>query len=81
MTKSYVTLLTAAGNLEAEIWRGLLEAQGLRVQLRQESAGAAYGLAVGPLGEVEVLVAVEDEAQARLLVDDYYAGKLDTPDE
>ena len=79
MSDRFILLLTAAGNLEAEIWRGMLEAQDLRVQLRRESAGQAVGLGIGPLGAVEVMVAAEDEAEARQLMDDYYAGRLDQP--
>jgi hypothetical protein len=46
----------AYGQLEAEMVRGLLEAQGIMVFLSQEGAGHAFALTVGPMGLVQVLV-------------------------
>jgi hypothetical protein len=65
------------GELEAELIRGLLEAQGIPAILNQEGAGRAYGLGVGPLGMVQILVPQSALANARKVLDDYYAGKFE----
>lgn len=49
---------------EAEILRGLLEAQGIRVMLSKEGASTAYGLTAGTFGEVEVFVSAAQAAEA-----------------
>ena len=66
-----------SGELQADLLRNLLEAQGLQVFLNQEGAGKAYGLTVGPLGQVQVLVPEHQSQQARQIVEDYYAGKFE----
>lgn len=63
-----------AGDLQAEMLRGLLEAQGFKVWLSQEGAGKAYGLTLSTLGAVQILVPSESAERARLLMDNYYAG-------
>lgn len=80
MAEDFVEIATTSGPVQAEILRGLLEAQGIEVVLRRESAGTAYGIGVGPLGEVTVCVRATDENAARSLVDDYYAGRLTDPE-
>lgn len=69
-------LEVVSGDLQAELLRGLLEAQEIPVLLSQEGAGRAIGLSVGPLGEVEILVRTEDLPRARGLLEEYYAGKF-----
>ena len=69
-------LEVVSGDLQAELLRGLLEAQEIPVLLSQEGAGRAIGLSVGPLGEVEILVRAEDLPRARQVLEDYYAGKF-----
>jgi hypothetical protein len=59
----YVEVYSANGQLDADMIRLMFEAAGLHVLTRGESAGAVYGLTVGPLGEVRVLV-LESEVQA-----------------
>ncbi len=44
------------GQLEAEMVKGFLEAQGLNVSLSQESVGRTLGLFAGRLGQVKVFV-------------------------
>jgi hypothetical protein len=70
-------LIEISGELEAELLRGLLEAQGIPAILNQESAGRAYGLGVGPLGVVQILVPETALANARQILDDYYAGEFE----
>ena len=79
MTNSkWETVAEVYGDLEAEIIRGLLQAEGIPVTLSKEGAGQAIGLQIGPLGEVQVLVPTDHVDNARGIVDDYFAGKLDT---
>ena len=70
-----------SGELQADLLRNLLEAQGIQVFLNQEGAGKAYGLTVGPLGQVQVLVPEHQSQEASQIVDDYYAGKFETNEE
>jgi len=67
-----------AGGIQAEILRGYLEAQGIPVWLSQEGAGRVYGLGIGVLGNVQILVPSSSYEKARALLDDYYAGKIET---
>ena len=69
------------GDLEAEIIRGLLQAEGILVTLSKEGAGQALGLQIGALGEVQVLVSTENVDKARLIVDDSFAGNYDTDEQ
>jgi len=69
-----------SGELQADLMRNLLEAQGIKVFLNQEGAGKAYGLTVGPLGQVQVLVPKSKSQEARQIVDDYYDGKFNVND-
>jgi hypothetical protein len=62
------------GPLEAEILRGLLEANDIPVFLSQEGLGRVYGLTVGPLGIVQILVPKSKAQIARSLLQDYDAG-------
>ena len=79
MSDEYVVVETTAGNIEAEILKGLLEAQGVTVMLRQESAAAALGLGagVGKMGEVDLLVPKDQETAARQVLKDYHEGKFE----
>lgn len=78
MTKiEYVEVYTANGQLEADMIRLMLEASGLHVITRQESAGLVYGLTVGPLGEVPILVPENEAADAVELLKAMEEGKLD----
>jgi hypothetical protein len=66
------------GELQAEILRGLLEAQGMKVWLSQEGIGhSVYPVTIGPMGRVQILVPQEQSQSARALLADYYAGKLE----
>jgi len=74
-------VIEVSGEFQANLLRNLLEAQGIKVFLNQEGAGKAYGLTVGPLGQVQVLVPEHQSQEARQIVDDYYAGKFETNEE
>ncbi len=66
-----------AGDLQAEMLRGLLEAQGIQVWLSQEGAGKAIGLTIPTLGLVQILVPSRQVDQSRSLLEAYYSGALE----
>lgn len=65
------------GQLQAEILKGLLEAQGIMVWLNQEGAAHAYAVAVGTLGMVEILVPSSMLEKARQILEAYYRGDFE----
>lgn len=81
MEPKFSVVATASGRLEADIIKGMLEAQGVEARLSYESAGMAYGLGVGRLARVEILVREEQVPQAEAILDDYQSGKYAEEDE
>jgi hypothetical protein len=68
MAHKFVVVFTTAGGGQAAIIQTMLQAAGIPAQTSQEGAGAAYGLTVGPLGLVDILVPdTHAEAAQRLL--------------
>lgn len=65
------------GQLQAEILRGLLEAQGIMVWVNSPGAAHAYALSVGTLGTVELLVPSSFVDQARQILESYYRGDFE----
>jgi hypothetical protein len=63
-----------SGDIEAELLRGLLEAQEIPVMLSKEGAGHALGLQIGPLSEIQILVPSTRREEARQILAVYYAG-------
>lgn len=78
MTANWVLLTKINETIQAELLRGLLEAQGIQVLLAQEGAAKAIGISVGALGEIDVMVSGEQEAQARDVLASYYGGEFET---
>jgi len=78
--KDWVVVEKVAGELKAELLRGLLEAQGIPTRLVQEGVGRAVGLTVGPMGEVEIMVPTQNRSQARHVIAQYYAGEFEGED-
>lgn len=78
---SWEIVAEISGEVQAELLRGLLEAQGIPVLLNQEGAGRAYGLNVGPLGVVQILTPTASAKEARRVLADYYAGVFETAEE
>ncbi|MCS7178121.1 MAG: hypothetical protein RML46_12955 [Anaerolineae bacterium] len=65
----YGVVAVTQGLLQAEVVRTYLRSHGIpTVLLRYESAGRAIGITVDGLGEVQVLVPVRWERQARRLL-------------
>lgn len=71
-------VFVANGMLEAETVKILLESFGIPAFTNQESAGAAYGLTVGPLGEVDVFVPHQHLQEAKKIINDMKSGKLES---
>lgn len=68
------------GSFLAEIIRGLLEAQEIDVVLSQEGAGRAYGLTVGTLGRVQILVPTKDLDRAQRILEEYETSTMAGPE-
>jgi hypothetical protein len=72
--KKWVQVASIQAEVQAELLRGLLEAQGIPVLLSREGAGRALGLTIGPLGEVNILVPGEFQAEAKNIIRQYEGG-------
>jgi hypothetical protein len=70
-------LIEISGEPQAEILKGLLEAQGISVRLSQEGVGRVLAVTVGPLGQVQILVPEDELAQARKVIEKYNAGEFE----
>jgi hypothetical protein len=71
-SKQWIQVGEVTDAFEAEMLRGLLEAQGISVVITQEGAGKAIGITGGRLGSVEVYVAPHQAEEARKLLADYF---------
>ena len=76
-TETWQVVAEISGEVQAELLRGLLEAQGIQVLLNQEGAGRAYGLAIGSLGTVQILTPKSSAEIARQVLSDYYSGRFE----
>lgn len=65
-----VTVYRSQGILGAEVVKAKLEAAGIPALLKYESAGLVLGLTVDGLGQVEVQVTADREAEAMALIAD-----------
>lgn len=74
---TWKSVISVQGELQAEVMRGLLEAQGIPVNLSQEGVARAYGLGVGPLSEVEILVPDNYVEAAQKVIERYQAGEFE----
>jgi hypothetical protein len=76
---AWEVLDTVVGDLQAEIIRGLLEANDIPVVLTQEGIGkSVYPVVIGPLANIQVLVPQKDIELARQLLLEYNSGAYDT---
>jgi Putative prokaryotic signal transducing protein len=73
----WVLIDQAQGQLQAEIIKGLLEAQGIMVWLNQEGAAHAYAIEIGTLGTVEILVPSSMVVEAQAILDEYKRGDFE----
>ena len=65
-----VSVYIAHGQVEAQLIKSLLEAEGIPTMIAQEGAGAAYGLTVGILGNAEIFVREKDADEAKKLIEE-----------
>jgi hypothetical protein len=79
--QEWVIIEEVQGELQAQLLRGFLESQGIPVKLNQEGAGRAFGLTVGHLGSVQILVPIAFEEKGKRVLTEYDAGLYEHPDE
>jgi putative signal transducing protein len=65
-----IAIATGVDPFQATLIKSQLEAYNIPVLLSHESAGVAYGVTVGSLGLVDILVAEEHRQEAQAILDD-----------
>jgi hypothetical protein len=75
MPDKYVVVDTVSGRGIAEILRSFLQSQGIQCELSQEALGSVYGLTVGSLGSVDLLVPSYQGKRARELIREYHRSQ------
>lgn len=78
--EEWVLVDKVQGQLQADILKGLLEAQGVTVWLNSQGAARAYAVSVGTLGAVELLVPSSAAENARQVLEAYYRGDFEDMD-
>ena len=68
MPENYEVVYVANGHTAAEMIRIFLQSEGIPAEIIGESAGTAYGLTVGPLGEVEIWVPASRKLEASAIL-------------
>lgn len=76
--KEWKKIEQAPDTIQAEVLRGLLEAQGFQVLISKEGYQSAIGITGYPLANIEILVPKDQATEAKQILQDYYAGKFDT---
>ncbi len=61
----------------AEILRGLLEAQGIMVNIVREGYQAAYGIGSQPSVRIDIMAPNDQVDEAKQILADYDAGKFE----
>jgi len=77
----FVSVYTAEGMLAGEMVKLLLESFRIPVMIAQESIGHTYGLNVGPMGEVSILVPEDQAEDAKDILASMESGDLEAEDE
>jgi hypothetical protein len=72
MSDRYISVGVVSGNLEAEMIKSYLQSLDIPCLLSEEAVGRVYGLGVGPLAEVEILVPSRYEQAAREAMQSYW---------
>jgi hypothetical protein len=75
MVDRFIVIDTVSGRTEAEFLLSFLRARGIKCELSQEAIGWVYGLGVGPLAEVDILVPSRQGKQARQAIKEYHKAK------
>ena len=63
-----VEVYRAAGELEAQVIRGLLDGYGIPCLLRSEATGSVFALTVDGMGEVKIMVSESRVEEAKGLI-------------
>jgi Putative prokaryotic signal transducing protein len=71
----YEVLTEVQGSMEAEFIKSYLNAQGIDVELFQESVGRIYALTINGLGRVQIFVPKDQAAEARQFLEEYNNAK------
>jgi hypothetical protein len=79
--QKYVRIYSAEGKLAAEMVRLLLESFDINAILSQESVGTTYGLVLGTLGEVFILVPENKAQDAIQILESMDRGELEIDDD
>jgi hypothetical protein len=77
MQSDFEIVYTAHGQMDAELIKVLLEANGLQTAVVGESIGATYGFTFGPLGDRDILVPTVQADCARAILDAMERGELE----
>ncbi len=77
----WVVAAKVAGELQGELLKGLLEAQGITVHLAIEGAARAIGITIPQLGEVEIMVPDNQLQEAQDIIEQYEAGGFEEPED
>jgi hypothetical protein len=72
-----VSIAEVSGDMQAEMLRGLLEAQGIDVMLSEESAARAIGINMPGMGIVHLMVRAEQAEAAQKILQEYDDGELE----
>ena len=65
----WIKIKEAQGIVKAQIIKGLLEASGIPVKLKHETAAVLFGITMNGIGKVEILVPREYENLAKNLIE------------
>lgn len=76
-TDEWVVVYTSSGSSLSEVICQLLNSFGIETKLSQESAGKAYGLTIGSLGQAFVLVRQSQAEYSKLILQEYEKEFLD----
>ncbi|MGD8458548.1 MAG: DUF2007 domain-containing protein [Anaerolineales bacterium] len=72
----WVKIEQAPDAVQAEVLRGLLEAQGFIVFVSREGYESAIGIVGYPSADIEILVPKYQAEEAKQTLRDYYEGKF-----
>lgn len=80
-SEQWKVVYETGGEFQADILVAMLEAEGIPTFISQEGAGRVYGLTIGRLGRVQVLVPNSELARAENVVRQFEIGTLETDDD
>lgn len=67
---TWIIVMTTNNPVEAQVVAGLLETEGIRTLIQNETLGGLYGLTVGTLANVRLLVDEADYERALTLIEE-----------